>query len=218
VDLYPRGPAWAIFEFADQGTYKFNYIVTQTDNGSADDAVSNRQATSIEIFASTTGTNAGDFQSIAMILRQTGEEKWTKLSSYATAKYIKVILHQPTTNQGGWRQLVELGLATDKKLGAVPANRGLDITALPTEFTLEQNYPNPFNPVTSIRFSVPEDSYVTLKVFDTAGHEVTKLVDGRESAGYHQVEWNAADYPSGIYFYQMIAGSVKQVKRMILVK
>ncbi len=214
----PRGPAWAIFEFADKGIYKFNYVVIQTDNGPDDDAYANRQAAKIEVLVSTTGTNPADFRSVAVIKRNTGEEKWYKLADYATAKYIKLVLLEPTGNYGGWRQIVEFAVQTEAKKGAVPASHRLELAALPSRISLEQNYPNPFNPTTTIRFSLTEETHVTLKVFDTAGHETATLIDDIKSSGEHEVQWNAVDLPSGLYFYQMTAGSFKEVKRMILVK
>ena len=85
-------------------------------------------------------------------------------------------------------------------------------------FTLDQNYPNPFNPVTTIRFSIPQKSYVLLKVFDMLGDEISTLTDEEKEAGSYEVEFNASLLTSGIYFYKLQTGSYNEVKKMILVK
>ncbi len=96
---------------------------------------------------------------------------------------------------------------------------------LPTEFALEQNYPNPFNPSTVIRYQLSVNSLVRLKVYDLLGREVATLVDGLQVAGYRFVEWNASDFPSGVYFYRLIATSeddlqaeVNLTKKLMLTK
>ena len=88
----------------------------------------------------------------------------------------------------------------------------------PIKFSLSQNYPNPFNPSTIIKYSLPKQSYVTLKVYDILGKEVRSLVDEEKPAGNYQVEFYAADLPSGVYFYRVQAGSFNQVRKMLLIK
>jgi Uncharacterized protein related to plant photosystem II stability/assembly factor len=88
----------------------------------------------------------------------------------------------------------------------------------PTEYALMQNYPNPFNPSTTIQFALPKDGRVSIKIFNMLGQHIATLVDGFQSAGYHEVTFNIDSDSSGIYFYQMIAGSVVQTKKMLLMK
>lgn len=88
----------------------------------------------------------------------------------------------------------------------------------PKEFGLSQNYPNPFNPSTSISFALPVNCRVTLKVYDILGREVVSLVDGYQSAGYHEVRFEGAKLSSGIYIYKLIAGNFVSVKKMLMVK
>ena len=91
-------------------------------------------------------------------------------------------------------------------------------TVLPSEYSLGQNYPNPFNPATTISFTLPEKSNVTLEVFDISGKMVSTLVNGNMEAGYHSYSFNASELSSGVYFYRLMAGGFSQVKKMILVK
>lgn len=96
-------------------------------------------------------------------------------------------------------------------------------TVLPKEYALHDNYPNPFNPTTVIRYDLPFDSRVTLKVFDILGRVVATIVDKVQDAGYKSIEWNAADergnnLSTGVYFYQLAAGDYKAVKKMLLLR
>ena len=91
-----------------------------------------------------------------------------------------------------------------------------DIT--PTKFELSQNYPNPFNPSTIISYSVPTSGYVSLKVYDILGNEVSELVSENKSPGNYSVEFNADDLSSGIYFYSLQSRNFNQVRKMMLIK
>ena len=89
---------------------------------------------------------------------------------------------------------------------------------MPTVYHLDQNFPNPFNPVTEIHYSLPSSSHVTLKVYNMLGQLVSTLIDGEQESGYQSVQWAASDLSSGVYFYQITAGTFSNVKRMMLVK
>ena len=88
----------------------------------------------------------------------------------------------------------------------------------PTSFILYQNYPNPFNPSTLIDYQLPAKVLVTLKVFDALGNEVETLVNGRQDAGNHSVQFNASNLPSGVYFYQIEAGKYREIRKLLLLK
>jgi hypothetical protein len=90
--------------------------------------------------------------------------------------------------------------------------------ALPASFALAQNYPNPFNPSTIIQFDLPTSEHVELVVFDLAGREVDRLVDGSRPAGRHRVLFDSRDLPSGIYLYRLRAGSFVTTMRMLLLR
>ncbi|MBT8383743.1 MAG: T9SS type A sorting domain-containing protein, partial [Ignavibacteria bacterium] len=89
---------------------------------------------------------------------------------------------------------------------------------IPESFSISQNYPNPFNPTSKIKYQIPELSFVTLKVYDVLGNEVATLVNEEKPTGTNEVEFNAEGLPSGIYFYQLKAGSFSETKKMILLK
>lgn len=90
--------------------------------------------------------------------------------------------------------------------------------SLPKEATLYDNYPNPFNPQTTIKYTIPEPTYVRLVVYDILGRDVKLLVDSYEDAGYKSVTFDASDIPSGLYYYRLITDKFNCVKKLLLVK
>ena len=94
---------------------------------------------------------------------------------------------------------------------------------IPMEYNLLQNYPNPFNPSTKIKFDLPEASRTTLTVFNVLGQKIKTVVNKRLEAGRHVYEWDGTSrygskVASGVYFYQLISGSKRLVKKMVFVK
>jgi hypothetical protein len=97
------------------------------------------------------------------------------------------------------------------------------VESKPTHFNLDQNYPNPFNPETVIKFSLPQDSRVSLKVYNILGQVVNTLVDETLPAGNHSVSWNGknergTDVASGVYFYRIKAGDYESIMKMTLLR
>ena len=90
------------------------------------------------------------------------------------------------------------------------------ISSAPVEFMLNQNYPNPFNPSTTITYQIGKRSPVVLSVFDMLGREVAVLVNEINEPGKHSVRWDATNFSSGIYFYQLQTGDFKETKKMVL--
>jgi len=88
----------------------------------------------------------------------------------------------------------------------------------PSLFALSQNYPNPFNPITQIAFSLPEDSHVTLTVFNSLGQQIAVLVDESRGAGRHQISWDGAGFTNGVYFYRLSARGFAETRKMLLLK
>ena len=83
---------------------------------------------------------------------------------------------------------------------------------------LKDNYPNPFNPMTNIKFSLKEDQYVKINIFNIKGQLVNKLVNEKRSAGVHTVHWNAETAASGVYLYQLQVGARSITQKMVLRK
>jgi hypothetical protein len=116
---------------------------------------------------------------------------------------------------GSWRAHL------DNALEFFFPGRALDVQEekeLPTSFVLSQNYPNPFNPSTTVEYSIPKTSLVTLKVYDILGREIATLVNENKPAGAYEVTWNAANLPSGVYLYQLKAGNYTATNKLLLLK
>lgn len=92
------------------------------------------------------------------------------------------------------------------------------ISELPKDFSLGQNYPNPFNPSTKIEYSIPEASFVQLKVYDILGNEVAELINGEQSAGTYKADFSGSDLASGLYIAQLRAGNYTKTIKMSLLK
>ena len=98
-----------------------------------------------------------------------------------------------------------------------------DSALIPKTYCLYPAYPNPFNPTTTVKYEIPGQTRnnninVALKVYDTLGREVATLVNERLQPGYYEVEFNAADLASGVYYYRISAGTFIQTKKMIVLK
>jgi poly(3-hydroxybutyrate) depolymerase len=94
-------------------------------------------------------------------------------------------------------------------------------SSLPKEISLSQNYPNPFNPSTTIEYQIPNvgaQNIVSLRVYDILGREVATLVNEQKPAGTYNVQWNAKDLTSGVYYYRLQAGSFTETKKLILLR
>ena len=86
------------------------------------------------------------------------------------------------------------------------------------DYKLQQNYPNPFNPVTKIKYSIPEDGFIKLAVYNLLGQEVAIIVNEHKNAGSFEFEFNAEDLPSGIYIYSLETINFKASRKMILLR
>ena len=117
---------------------------------------------------------------------------------------------RPSTSGPAWTNLAEYPV-TGIKYGAFT-------NTIPTEYILKQNYPNPFNPTTTIEYDVVKTGHVVLSVYNSLGQKVETLVNGQKPAGEYRLIWNASNLSSGIYFYQLKAGSTVLTRKMILLR
>ncbi len=137
---------------------------------------------------------------------------WTEvdsgLSGFVTCLAADATNVYAGTNDGVWlRPLSELFASVQSSSGQMP-----------TVFELCQNYPNPFNPSTTIRFTLPQRSQVTLTVFNTLGQHVATLVNGEEQAGNHEIKFDGSGLASGVYFYRLQAGNFVATKKLLLLR
>ena len=118
---------------------------------------------------------------------------------------------------------VEREEALSRELNKQDSDNQSDLAALPETFGISQNYPNPFNPITTIRYQLPEESYVTLTVYDIMGRQVVQLINATQAPGYKSVQWNSKDQfgqsvSAGMYIYHIQAGSYNKTMKMVLLK
>ena len=117
-----------------------------------------------------------------------------------------------------WGGIYAQQISKNGNLGEVITSVKEDDNIKPANFYLEQNFPNPFNPNTTIRFSLPGSGNVKLEIFNILGEKVQTLLKEFYNAGIHEIEFDAGNLPSGIYFYQLQAGSFVETKKMVLLK
>jgi hypothetical protein len=150
---------------------------------------------------------------------------WTQLGpkfvgsnpvGYAFQGYSVAISSEGTVIEGGPSDNNNLGAAwvfRDPTIGIKAISQ-----SVPESYSLSQNYPNPFNPSTVIKFQVAGSRFVKLSIYDVLGREVSTLVNEQLKPGTYEVDWNASNYPSGVYFYKLAAGDYVETKKMILIK
>jgi len=140
---------------------------------------------------------------------------WLDVNNGLTNYYVGALaisgtyLFAGTSGDGVWRRPLS------EMITSVRETSGNE---LPSEYELVQNYPNPFNPSTKINYQIPELSFITIKVYDVLGNEITTLVNEEKPVGNYEVEFNASILPSGVYFYKLRAGNFVETKKMLLMK
>ena len=164
------------------------------------------------------GTNlfSGTYQGGIFLSTDNGTN-WTEVDSGLTNNYNDLVaalvisgtnLFAGIQYNGVWRRpLSDIITGIENQKGSIPFS-----------FSLQQNYPNPFNPTTIIKYDLPKEGFVTLKVYDMLGREVATLVNKEQSAGRYVATFDASGLASGIYFYRISAGKFVQTKKLILMK
>jgi len=200
---YDNGSSGGVFRSTDNGT---NW--SAVNNGFASN--NREEVSSFAVY----GTNifVGTYYD-GIYLSTNNGTNWTSVNDGLSSNDFNLfqlfvsgtILFAANTNNSIWRhQLSEM--IDDKQ------------NNLPTNFFLEQNYPNPFNPTTTINYSVPTASHVTIKVYDLLGRQVAILVNDNKPVGNYSIKIDGSKLLSGVYFYRMEAGSFSQTKKLLLLK
>lgn len=181
---------------------------------------------------------ADSFPDIWFSYRAIGSASWSTPENLTqTPNFPELLLHAAPTlkHNGGNSYTMFIGRSYQSGINTYPPDNVAQTTffvaphtfvvtgvgdgqTLPASFSLEQNYPNPFNPSTTITFNLPKEEFVALKVFNMLGQEVKTLVNDVRRAGTHEVTFDAADLPSGVYVYKLSAGSYLGTKKMVLLK
>jgi len=151
----------------------------------------------------------------SIIISYDGGDNWTSFSDglFTDWTFPSLVIKDPYI----WALRDFMGNAYLRPLASITEVEIKNLTCL-NDYTLFQNYPNPFNPTTTINYSILKEGLVTLKVYNTIGEEVAIPVNEEKTAGTYELTWNAANLPSGIYFYQLSAGSFVETKKMILLR
>lgn len=140
-----------------------------------------------------------------------GSAFWCSVSNDgSTVTFSGKRVHARTFGNGG--EVYNMFIDTNTIVGIGNSNN------TPFDYELSQNYPNPFNPLTKINYELKTTNDVHLSVFDALGREVAVLVNQKQNPGNYEAEWDASNYPSGVYFYKLTAGDFKDTKKMILIK
>jgi hypothetical protein len=155
--------------------------------------------------------NAGSFEDV-------NGDSFTDLVAHFPTEDLQLTDADTEATLTGTLQDGTLIVGTDAICVVPPASKQRVTSEMPAGFVLAQNYPNPFNPTTAIRFEVPEAVHMRLVIYDVTGREVAQIVDGPMDTGTHTVTWDASGLPSGIYFYQLTAGSFVESRQLVLLK
>lgn len=207
IDFVNENVGWAVGEYG--------HIIKTEDGGELWSLQNNSYSQELNDVEFVNENNGWAIGMGGIILNTTnGGTTWIQQRTYDYSDLFAVCF--PDSNNG-WA-VGDNGIIFHTINGGVTSVEEGQIVGLPTEYNVAQNYPNPFNPSTTIKYSIPQSSNVIIKVFDVLGNEVVTLVSEEKPSGTYELNWNAANLPSGVYFYRLQAGSFVETKKMILLK
>ena len=206
------GPvAFDNYEIPQQGDNFFRLLFELRNDGSTS------TATAVSAVVSTTDTNVTDIQGVLAFgniapdqVKSTSTSFSLRYTTQNNPSSIDFIVHIFSNGRFFWWDSFTIALP---KTGIVENE-----VNLPLEYGIKQNYPNPFNPTSTINYSIPKNSFVTLKVFDLLGSEIATLVNNLQPQGNYDIEFDGNQLTSGIYFYRLQAGEFVETKKMVLIK
>ncbi len=189
----------------------FGYVYRSTDRGSTWSSKTVDTCQLLSLLATEHDIFVGSFNGI-FVSRDKGDT-WTRLSTSGLtgATILSLVADKQNNiiagvNQGG--VFMTSAPFTDIK----------PLYTIPTQTTLYQNYPNPFNPLTTISFDMASAGYARVQIIDLTGRVVATLADGYQTAGRKEIQWNAHDFPGGIYFYRLQSATVSVTRKLVLIK
>lgn len=141
-------------------------------------------------------------------INSAGLFKWSPAPSQASMMYLLTV----QVSDGGLSATTSCNITTSALVSVE------DKDQLPSKFNLAQNYPNPFNPETTIEYSIPEDAFVSIKVYSMLGEEISTLVNSQKGPGTYRVQFDAKDLQSGIYFYKLVTNNYTSVRKMLYLR
>jgi hypothetical protein len=199
-------------EFYQDGTYNFQYELVNTDSTQ----LSYRQD-GTTAWNKLTVSKIAENPTSALPLTVYGADLFSTTQYDSAGIDLKFHIVDQSGNSSDW--VLEPAYGVGRFRGSTPTSvKEGSNSKLPTIFALDQNYPNPFNPSTTITFSLPHSASAGLRVYDMLGREVATLLNGYTTLGTHEVQFNAANLASGVYFYRLTSGSFTRVKKMMLMK
>jgi len=149
----------------------------------------------------------------AILITTNGGANWTPEASNVSTELFSMFFIDSNTGWVVGEDGVILKTMTGGVIGIRPTGN-----VVPTGFRLYNNYPNPFNPSTKIKFDISKTSDAKIVIYDILGKEIETIVNESLKPGNYEVEWNASNFSSGVYFYKLVAGSFTDVQKMVLVK
>ncbi len=197
------------------GVFGSALVLRTTDNGATWDSAMTGLPSSFDRKMAASGSNVftGNYSGGFYLSTDNGTS-WTSVNAgYGSTPVRSMGTHNGYLFAGGYDGGIYRRLLSQMVTSVLP-----EPGELPNRFSLQQNYPNPFNPQTKITFDISESENVTVRVFDLFGRTVAILVNEKLSAGKYSTNWNAAEFASGAYYYQIQAGHFVETKKMFLLK